>query len=56
MWTNEFRCGEVILITAQDNSLLKSECGLKLLHLGLKPANLGLSSAKSQETVTVPRV
>jgi hypothetical protein len=54
--TRETRCERVILITTKDNSLLKTVFGLKLLHLGLKSANLRRFSAKSQEAVTVPRV
>jgi hypothetical protein len=54
--THEIRCGKVILITAEDNSLLNTVFGLTLLHLGLKSANVGPFSAKSQEPVTVPPV
>ncbi len=55
MQTREIRCETVVLITAQDNALLKTVSGLKLLHLSLKSADLGCCSAKSQELVTVPR-
>jgi hypothetical protein len=53
--TREIRCEMVVLVIAQDNALLKTAFGLKLLHLSLKSANLGCFSAKSQELVTVPR-
>jgi hypothetical protein len=52
----EVPCEKVVLVTAEYNSLLNRAFGLMLLHLGLTSANLRPFSAKSQETVTVPRM